>query len=273
MVLNMNNNVEVLVAATNKSDTSFLDNLGLFDNCIVANQADSLSVDKDSDRNIIIITTDQRGVGKNRNLALGLSDKEYLLFADDDNLINHEYKKVINNAFIRYPNADIVVFNVKIENPRIKVKKHKDGKKITLLNYAKYGACQIAIKRSSWIKKPVFFSELFGGGALYSSGEDALFLRECIRKKYNIIASDQSIVEVIQKQSSWFKGYNRKFFFDEGALVAAMFPWLKYITMFYFCLRFGKYTSVPFTIRLKLMYQGIKDYDIGKGYEPSDEEL
>lgn len=269
----MNDNVEVLVAATDKNDATFLDNLGVHDHCIVANQAHSVSIDKESDRNIIIVTTDQRGVGKNRNLALGLSEKEYLLLADDDNLINKEYKKVINDAFMRYPKADIVVFNVKIENPRIKVKRHRDGKKITILNYAKYGACQIALKRSSWIKKPVFFSELFGGGALYSSGEDALFLRECIRKKYNIIAADQNIIEVVQEQSSWFKGYNRKFFFDEGALVAAMFPRLKYITIFYFCLRFGRYTGIPFTVRLKLMNQGMRDYTIGKGYGSSDEGL
>lgn len=262
--------VEVLIAATNKRDCSFVESLDLYHGCIIANQSNTVGMMRDGSRDITFVTTDLRGVGKNRNLALTLSSKEYLLFADDDNIVNRNYKEEIVRAFQRFPDADIVIFNVKIDKPRIKVKTHQDGEKITLFNYAKYGACQIAIKRSTWIKKPVFFSELFGGGAIYSSGEDVLFLRDCIRKGYRIVTAEQNIVEVIQNESSWFEGYNEKFFFDEGALVAAMFPIMKYVMGFYFCLRFGGHTNIKLRKRYLLMLSGMKDFKIGMGYKSGE---
>ena len=45
-----------------------------------------------------------------------------------------------------------------------------------------YGSVHIAIKKRALIGKNVYFNTLFGSGAMYSCGEDTLFLKELIEK-------------------------------------------------------------------------------------------
>mgnify|MGYP001352875128 CR=1 FL=1 len=63
---------------------------------------------------------------------------------------------------------------------------------------------------------------LFGGGAKYSSGEDSLFLAECIRKGLKVYANPRVIGYVKQEESSWFQGYTDKYFIDKGVLYACL---------------------------------------------------
>ena len=64
----------------------------------------------------------------------------------------------------------------------------------------------------------VGFSLLFGGGARYSNGEDSLFLRDCLRQGLKIMASPEVVGEEKERESTWFHGYNDKFFKDRGVL-------------------------------------------------------
>lgn len=49
-------------------------------------------------------------------------------------------------------------------------------------NYAKYGAARLAVRREALIKSDINFSLRFGGGAQYGSGEDTIFLSDCLKK-------------------------------------------------------------------------------------------
>jgi hypothetical protein len=91
-------------------------------------------------------------------------------------------------------------------------------KKINRFNYAKYGAARIAFRTKSVRINGVFFNTMFGGGCEYSSGEDTLFLRECIRKGLVIYAVPSAIASIEDEKSSWFNGYTDKYFFDKGVL-------------------------------------------------------
>ena len=62
------------------------------------------------------------------------------------------------------------------------------------------------------------FSLLFGGGARYSNGEDSLFLHDCLKKGLHLYAGTDEIGEEVYRESTWFKGYNEKFFTDRGVL-------------------------------------------------------
>ena len=60
--------------------------------------------------------------------------------------------------------------------------------------------------------------ELFGGGAPYSNGEDSLFFMDCIKKGFKVVAVSAVIGTEKTRKSTWFKGYDEKFFFDRGVL-------------------------------------------------------
>ena len=65
---------------------------------------------------------------------------------------------------------------------------------------------------------------LFGSGAMYSCGEDTLFLKELIEKGLKLYKSPIRIASVDMSDSTWFKGYNEKYFKDKGALIEAAYP-------------------------------------------------
>ena len=69
---------------------------------------------------------------------------------------------------------------------------------------------------------------MFGGGAKYSCGEDSIFIHDCIKNGLKVYVSPAKICSVSQEKSTWFKGYNEKFFFDKGVLVKAIFGKLAY---------------------------------------------
>ena len=69
-----------------------------------------------------------------------------------------------------------------------------------------------------WHDKNLTFSLLFGGGAKYSNGEDSLFLRDCLKAGLKLYATDVVIGKEEAGESTWFFGYNQKFFYDRGVL-------------------------------------------------------
>lgn len=87
-----------------------------------------------------------------------------------------------------------------------------------------YGSVHIAIKKRALIGKNVYFNTLFGSGAMYSCGEDTLFLKELIEKGLKLYKSPIRIASVDMSDSTWFKGYNEKYFKDKGALIEAAYP-------------------------------------------------
>ena len=74
-------------------------------------------------------------------------------------------------------------------------------------------------------------------------------------------ASPQIIATVKQEESTWFKGYNEKFFVDKGILIANAFPVLKHLLRFYFAFGMRK-LSEEFGFRriCKLMKQGFREF-------------
>ena len=59
-----------------------------------------------------MITTSDRGVGRNRNIALAYASEEICLFADDDMVYEPNYVEIIKKAFNELPKADIIIFNI-----------------------------------------------------------------------------------------------------------------------------------------------------------------
>jgi glycosyltransferase involved in cell wall biosynthesis len=208
----------------------------------------------------IIVETATRGVGKNRNITLQHATGKYLLFADDDNVLAEGYSALIQQAFETHPEADLIAFNADIRGSRVGTKDIKHYHRLHGYNSKRYGAFQIAIRKSTWDKNPVFFNEYFGGGCLYGMGEDVIFIKDCLTKGYHMAAVPVCIVTVNQERSTWFRGYKEKFFYDEGALVSVLFPRIYRLMFYYYAWKFGRRSKLLRRSIMRLMKEGAKGY-------------
>lgn len=253
--------IEVLVAAMNQKDESLYYKMNLRTDAIIANQCDKNEYKeyKVGERNLKMISTTTKGVGKNRNFALLHATGDILLFADEDMVYYDDYEEIIKKAFSIIPNADVIIFQIENRNP-------KSGKKITidkvsrlhLLNSLKYGAVRIAVKRESLLKANIWFSLLFGGGAKYCSGEDTIFIRDCFKKRLKVYSFPESIAVLKQEDSTWFTGFNEKYFLDRGALLASIFPIFKILFAFIFAIKYRRLSpDFNYHTTLKLLFNGI----------------
>lgn len=223
--------LQVLVASMNQNDFSKVESMNLSSDAIIANQADTYAYNEQdySFGTVKMITTSQRGVGKNRNTALNLADGDIVLIADDDIRYVDDYSSLILGEFERIPQADAIIFNIITLGESTYRRQNSTSKRIRLYNAMNYGAVRIAVKREKLERTGIEFSLNFGGGALYSAGEDSLFIADMIRKGFKIYTSPVMIAEVDQTSSTWFTGYNHKYFYDKGALFRALFGKFSYV--------------------------------------------
>lgn len=259
------NRVEVLVACMNQSDAGLYDQMNLQTNAVLANQSDFYGYEEYIQPNGAVaklISTADRGVGKNRNKALMNAEGEYLLCSDQDMVYVDGYAEIVEDAFDRCKKADIIVFNLEYVNRFTPARKDcKRFKRVRFWNSMRYGTARVAMRKGAVDKACLSFSTLYGGGAKYSSGEDSLFIREALRKGLKMYYCPIVIAKVKQEESSWFVGYTEKFFVDKGVLIANAFPVLKSFLIYYFAYGMrGLNPEYRFHDIIKLMKKGIKEY-------------
>ncbi|QIH75555.1 glycosyltransferase [Macrococcoides canis] len=161
----------------------------------------------------------QKGIGKSRNEGILLSNADIILLADDDEIFEDEYIHLIKNAYNIYRDYDVILFNVRYKNKPDKI---TDITEVNLKNCYKYGAVNISFKLNSIRKKDIFFSNNFGGGAIHGSGEDSKFIVDCLNNNLKVIALPINIANLDEtSESTWFKGFDDKFFIDKGALFSS----------------------------------------------------
>ncbi len=257
--------VEVLVACMHQNDDSLYEEMNLSTDAIFANQADDFlySETLKPDGNVVkLITTHDRGVGKNRNKALNFASGEYIMCSDQDMIYVDGYADIVERAFKKCPKADIVVFNLEYLNRFTPGRKpYRKPKKVHIWNSMRYGTARVAMRKAAIDKACLSFSTLYGGGAKYSSGEDSLFIRDALRKGLKIYYCPEIIAKVKQEESTWFKGFNEKYFVDKGILIANAFPVFKGVLVYYFAYKMRSTSSdYGFWDVLRLMKKGFKEY-------------
>ncbi len=219
--------IEVLIVTMNRDTADFVEEMNIPSDVdvIVANQADKFDYSEQytKDNRIRFITHNTKGVGINRNIALLNSGDDILVFADDDIKYRDGAFEEIQKAFQKSPDADGFIFNVNTIGQDMGRRENAEIKRVRTYNFLNYGAVRLVIKKESLKKNAIYFSEMFGGGAKYGSGEDTLFIRECLKKNLKLYTYPFILADVYQEKSSWFEGYNDKYFYDKGALMKACF--------------------------------------------------
>jgi glycosyltransferase involved in cell wall biosynthesis len=194
--------------------------MNLQTDAIVINQSDRLDVEEVTwkEHKVVMYSFPDRGVGRSRNEAILRATGDICLFSDQDIVYEDGYEASILEAFRECPKGDFIVFEVEVSEERRTY--HNTGcKRLFWYNSGRYPTYSFAIKRDKLLASGLFFSLLFGGGAAYSNGEDSLFIRNFIQKGYLVYTSTVRIGrEESGGVSTWFHGYNQKFFYDRGVL-------------------------------------------------------
>ena len=258
--------LQVLLATMNQSDFSILDQLNYRGSIIIANQADREQIEIQGQAKMI--TTATRGVGLNRNIALLAADGDILLMADDDMRYNDGMEQAVLAAFRENPQADVLVFGLDIvKDGQVTERRRLKNKRLRFWNSMRYGAVRIAVRRKALVDNNITFHQRFGGGCPFSAGEDSLFLKACFDAGLRIYGHEYALGQCCKDSSSWFVGYNEKYFYDKGVLVRQLFPVLHPVMGLYFALCFKRETKVSPLGRLRLVYAGIRGGRTMKVYE------
>ena len=253
--------LQVLVSTMHQTECSLPEAMNLQTDAIVVNQCDRneiVTLAHNGNR-IQWLSLQERGVGLSRNTALARGTADILLFADDDVVYETGYEKTVLDFFKKHPDVGMAVFNLESLNPDRPERSILKDHRLRWYNCLRYGACRIAVRRECLIHNNIWFSLLFGGGARHQCGEDNLFITDCLKKGIRCMACKDRIGTVKQEESTWFAGYNDKYFTDRGALFAALYGRLAYPVLFLFELR-SKNKAQKFCRRLKLGRAGIRQY-------------
>ncbi len=125
-----------------------------------------------------IIRTDSIGLSKNRNNALANATADILLISDDDVDYYEDGLKAIMQAFCEHPEIDIATFRY----DSIATKKYYPHQTVKLNNPPNthfISSIEIAFRREP-IQGKIWFNENFGVGAPFPSGEEDIFIRDCL---------------------------------------------------------------------------------------------
>lgn len=262
--------IEVLVSTMNDESMDLYTNMNISTDFLVSNQGNRHSSKEDNYRGnrVRSISTQTRGLARSRNILLSSANNDICLIADDDIKYHDNYETDVLDAFKKYPDADLLLFNLDNMGGRFVI---KEDFKVNTMTYQRFGSVRIAFKLKSILKNDIRFNELFGAGSFYTSGEDTLFLKDCLSARLNIVAVNKSIgLLTDNRDSTWFEGYNYKYFFDKGALFKAAYP----ISYLFWILQFSirKKKTADKDIRsfiqiFKIMSAGSKGYSDGLYYK------
>ena len=257
--------LEVLVAALQENDITLAEHMNLSTEAVICNQCQEVSYRefRRKGRRIRTFAFNERGVGRNRNNALMRADADYVLFADEDIVYDDDYEESVLRAFQQNPKADILMFNVRAVEGR-RTYENRRVKRVRWYNYGRYPTYAVGAKLESLRRANVWFSLLFGGGAAYSNGEDSLFLHDCLKKGLKIWAVPVEIGHEAAREnntSTWFNGYNEKFFYDRGVLYHDLYGAFQGVFALRFLVKHRKTmcSEIPLRRAYQIMKKGMRN--------------
>jgi len=253
---------QLLVAAMHKNPIELAEEMNLQSDAIIVSQGEEYAYSEESyeGHTIRYFAMAERGVGLSRNTSLLRANADIALFADEDIVYEDGYVQKILEEFEKHPKADVLLFNVKAMEGRRTYHNTSYGR-IRWFNCGRYPTYSAAVRVKKVHKAGVTFSLLFGGGAPYSNGEDSLFFMNCLKKGLRIYKTPIAIGYERERESTWFKGFNRKFFFDRGVLYAHLYGPLAFLfgLRFVFTKRNVMCREIPWKQAFAILREGIKE--------------
>ncbi len=227
--------LDILLSCMNQTDNSLIEASKITGDAIVINQCDrndccQIKTEKGT---VKVFSTNERGLTKSRNTAIEKSNADICLLCDDDEVFVENYYEIITDAYKKLPTADVVIFKMANRPPSFKDKVIR----LKFPKTMKVSSWQISFRRESLIKAQVFFDELLGAGSGNGAEEELKFLLDCQKKGLKIYYVPEVIASVGQTQSTWFKGFDERFFENRGATTRYILgPVVSTVYAFYYVL-------------------------------------
>ena len=265
---------QILCVTMHQTDFSKLAEMNIHSDIVFANQCGRTAYEETEFEGHLakMISTGTRGVGKNRNLALTYADADVCLFADDDVRYVDDLETKVLSEFEAHPDADVVIFHLDTDGERKQIKYPKT-RKCKKFERMPWGGCRIAIRLSSVQKANVWFTTMFGGGCIFPSGEDSMWLSDAKKRGLTFYVSEHTIGKVSFDNSSWFTGYDEKFYFGKGAFYAAAHPKTAWLWRYYFAFRSKGMAKMTLSEKIRWMKLGSKGYETMQGFDAFKEKL
>lgn len=257
--------VKVLISTMREDNPQgLIKKMNISTDAILVNQCgfDEKSLFIVDDNQINYICSDKIGLSRSRNMALQNADfNDIGVMADDDLRYVDNYSGLIEKAFNDNPEYDIITFQVEGINKHFKNYSDK-SKELNYITSLKVSSVEIAFKIDKIKQSGVAFNELFGSGANYRMGEENIFLYECLRRGLKIKYIPLKIADLYVGDSSWFNGFNQKYFFDRGAVFTAMSRRWSTLLILQFAIRhYRRYKSeMSLLTAIKIMLNGRSNY-------------
>lgn len=255
--------LEVMMAVMHEKEediSSVATRTGINTDVLIINQCnhDNTLIEEKPYGKIRCISTTERGLSRSRNMALKNLNADFGLVCDDDEILAEDYKEKILQAFNKHRDVDIMCFQVQRKNKKYPNKEMKIG----YLRALRVMSVQVVIKRDSVRKAGIEFDNNFGSGTELGSGEENIFLFDCLKAGLKIYYVPVNIGLVAQVDSQWFKGFDEKYFLNRGKIIKRLMgKFIGGIYIRYFALsKYSKYrNNMSIGKAIKLMKKGLRD--------------
>lgn len=208
---------QVLIS-TLQSDPSSFSDLGI--PLLVISQSEKRRHIRSGDFEFIAYP--ERGLSKSRNRAIENCQADIALIADDDVEFIPGFSQKIYDAFAEFPNADIITFRVRTpEGLPYKNSYLEHSFQHGRTSIYKISSVEVAFRPEKIMLKGIRFDEKFGLGAKYGSGEEVIFLNDCINAGLNLRYVPEEIV--IHPLESSGKILDENYFKSKGAIVRRLY--------------------------------------------------
>lgn len=207
--------LEILMSCMFQEDDRLVRESGITGDAVVINQCSREERKQFQTENgkALMISTTQRGLTKSRNMAIANASADVCLLCDDDERFVQGYENLILSAYEKLPQADVIIFKMVNRTPSFadQVMELKFPKTM------KVSSWQISFRRESLLRSGVRFDELLGAGTGNGAEEELKFLLDCQRAGLKIWYVPEAIASVAQAESTWFQGFDARFFYNRGA--------------------------------------------------------
>lgn len=266
--------LEVLISCMHQMDDKLVRNSHLCGNVVVINQCshEGYAEYRTEFGVARMFCTKERGLTKSRNMAIQKARADVCLLCDDDEQFVPNYEEAILKAYEAVPQADVIIFKM-VNRPA------SFADRVVRLRFPKtmkVSSCQISFRRERLVKSGVSFDEHLGAGTGNGGEEELKFLLDCQKAGLKIYYVPTEIATVAQAESTWFHGYDERFFENRGATTRYILgPVLAGVYGIYYVLRKrGMYVKdIAPPNALKATIRGIRENKIAKQIQQELEQV
>jgi hypothetical protein len=211
-----------------------------------------------------IVNMDEVGLSRSRNRGveeLVRSGASIGLISDNDVTYMDDIERVITEAFLEHPDADIITFMAVTNCGKPFSRSYRNSVfKHSWISVAGVSSIEIAFRPRRIAEAQVRFDERFGLGAVFPAGEEFIFLSDALRRGLSVIHYPKVIVvhPAASSGADYFR--NESLASAKGAVFARVFGRFCYFICLAFAVRKFRNTGFGLIKYLNLMFLGVRKY-------------